>query len=392
MAKKEKSETIDKNNETDFSPELISALNKEFGARVAYNLNHDESPTHVKRWISMNCRLLDYAIANRRNGGVPEGRIIEIYGPPAIGKSHLAFSMARTVQQMGGLVVYIDTENAVPVERLADMGIDVSKRFVYADSHMTEDVFKIMESTIIKAKAVIGKNIPILIVWDSVAATSPKAELEGDYDQNTMGLQARVISKGMRKITGVIGQNNVTLVCLNQTRSKIGIVMGDPTTTPGGAAIPFHASVRIALTGGSNIKNKDGNVVGINVHATIKKNKVAPPQRYVEFAIMFGRGLDESESLFDLLRTTCEKSEDGCIKREDKNLSYLIEGTGAWKTFKVWPSNDAKNVLVEKKFNKSDFGELLSSKEYGAYLEDMIEQVLVVNTKILSDDESDAAE
>lgn len=145
------------------------------------------------------------------------------------GKSHISYQIARTTQQMGGLVVYIDTENATPVEKLAAMGLDVSKRFVYCDTHCTEEVFSIIENTIIKAKAVVGKDIPILVIWDSVAATSPKAELDGEYDKDTIGLQARVLSKGMRKITGVIGQNNVTLILLNQNRQKIGIMFGDPT-------------------------------------------------------------------------------------------------------------------------------------------------------------------
>jgi recombination protein RecA len=109
------------------------------------------------------------------------------------------------------------------------MGIDVRKRFVYCDSHCTEEVFSIIESTITKAKQILDKNIPILVVWDSVAATSPKAELDGEYDQNSIGLQARAISKGMRKITGVIGQNNVTLLCINQIRDAIGVMHGDPT-------------------------------------------------------------------------------------------------------------------------------------------------------------------
>jgi recombination protein RecA len=213
----------------DMSSTLIKELNKAFGSRVAFNLSEDDAPTIVKRWIDSGSVQLNYMMRNLAGGGYPEGRIIEIYGAPSIGKSHLAFHAALNTQKAGGLVVYIDTENAVNPLKLAEMGIDVKKRFVYCDSHMTEEVFSIIESTILKAKQIIDKNVPILVVWDSVAATSPKAELDGEYEDNTIGLQARVISKGMRKITGVIGQNNVTLLCLNQIRDAIGVKYGDPT-------------------------------------------------------------------------------------------------------------------------------------------------------------------
>lgn len=383
MAKGKKDKNVDVSslNETevldnDFSVDLIKDLNKEFGERVAYNLAVDEAPTIVKRWISTGSRLLDYMISNRRNGGFPEGRVIEIFGPPSTGKSHIAFQTARTIQRMGGLVVYIDTENATPVEKLGDMGIDVNKRFIYADTHCTEEVFKIIESTVTKAASLSGKNIPILVVWDSVAATSPKAELEGEYDKDTMGLQARVLSKGMRKVTGVIGHNNVTLMCLNQIRSKIGVAFGDPTVTPGGSAIPFHASVRISLNGGSAVKDKDGNVIGIGVSATTKKNKVAPAHRRIEFEIRFGQGIDESESLFDMLREHCDKK--GPIV-DEKGLQYTIEGTGGWKLFKVVKQEEnGHQVIVEKKFTKSEFGKLLDGDEFGSYLEDMIEIMLTL--------------
>jgi len=212
----------------DLSTQLIRDLNKEFGMRVAYNLATSEAPTTVKRWIDTGSIQLNYMITNKRGGGYPEGRIIEITGLPSTGKSHLAYHAAAVVQSLGGLVVYIDTENATPVEKLKHMGVNVKSRFVYVDTHCTEEVFKVVESVVLKAKQVAEKNIPILVIWDSVAATSPKAELEGDYDQNTMGLQARVISKAMRKITGVIGQNNVLFMCLNQLREAIGVLHGDP--------------------------------------------------------------------------------------------------------------------------------------------------------------------
>lgn len=355
----------------DLSSDLIKAINKEFGLRVAYNLATDESPTHVKRWISTGCTLLDYVVSNRRNGGMPEGRIIEVAGEPSTGKSHIAYQMARETQKMGGLVVYMDTENATPVEKLGELGLDVAKNFVYCDPDCTEDVFKILESTIAKAKSVLHKDIPILAIWDSVAATSPRAELEGDYDDQTIGLQARTISKAMRKITGVIGKNNITFVCINQTRTVIGQMYGDPTTTPGGKAIPFHASVRLMITSAAPIKDDtSGDIIGIHVRATVKKNKVAQPFRKVEFDIIFGRGTSEAESILDILRSSCKKNDyfvDG--------KQYKVSGDSGWKTLEI--INPEGEVLVEKKFQKAGFEELLRDDEYGPYLYDLLEQVMV---------------
>jgi recombination protein RecA len=234
MAKKPKLESDNREEDStvaDMTNELIKALNKEFGQRIAYNLAEDEAPTVVKRWLDAGSIQLNYAMRNATGGGYPEGRIIEISGAPSIGKSHLAYHAAAMAQKQGGLVVYIDTENATSVAKLATMGINIRKRFVYCDSHCTEEVFSIIESTVLKAKQILDKNVPILVVWDSVAATSPKAELDGEYEDNTIGLQARVISKGMRKLTGVIGQNNVTLLILNQLRTAIGCVSPDTKLT-----------------------------------------------------------------------------------------------------------------------------------------------------------------
>ena len=199
----------------DFTSQLIKSLNKDYKTKVAYNLAEDESPTQVKRWISTGSSLLDYICANQPNGGFPEGRIVEIFGPPSIGKSHIATQIARSTQVMGGIVVYIDTENATSIENLGNLGVDVSQRFVYVDTHCTEEVLSIAEKTILRAKE-LDKDVPITIIWDSVAATSPKDELLGDYDKHTIGLNARVISKGMRKITGVIANEKVLMVCLIQ--------------------------------------------------------------------------------------------------------------------------------------------------------------------------------
>jgi len=165
MAKKTKKNTHKEEivNNDDFTKDLIKALNKEHGTQVAYNLSNGDSPTHVKRWISTGSMMLDYICSNRKNGGLPEGRIVEIFGPPSIGKSHIATQLARSTQQSGGIVVYIDTENGTSVENLRNLGVNIKERFVYVDTHCTEEVLSIAESTILKAKS-IDKDIPVTII------------------------------------------------------------------------------------------------------------------------------------------------------------------------------------------------------------------------------------
>jgi recombination protein RecA len=216
------------------------------------------------------------------------------------------------------------------------------------------------------------KDVPVTIIWDSVAATSPKAELIGDYDKETIGLQARAISKGMRKITGVIANQNVLMICLNQIRTKIGVMYGDPTTTPGGKAIPFHSSVRIKLGAGQQITNKDKEVIGINVSAKTIKNKVSAPFRTCNFEIHFGVGIKEHEQLFDVLRKAGETTVNG--------KTIAISGTGAWKTLVVSDSETGE-VIVEKKFYKADFDQVLADPEYKQYIEDLTEQAFVKKMK-----------
>lgn len=350
----------------DFTSDLINSLNRDLGHRVAYNLASDTSPTHVKRWISTGSKGLDYIIANRRNGGLPEGRIVEVFGPPSIGKSHLAAQICRSTQRMGGIAVYIDTENATNPENLEALGVNIGKRFVYVDTHCTEEVFDIAEKTILKAKA-LNKDVPITIIWDSVAASSPKAELEGAYDKDTIGLQARVLSKGMRKITGVIGDQSVLFVCLNQVRTKIGVMYGDPTAVPGGNAIPFHSSVRIKLGAGSQIKGPNDEVLGINVSAKTIKNKVAKPFRTANFRIIFGKGIEEHEELFDILRDHGPDMVD--------NHQVVIEGSGSWKVLRV--TNEQNVNIIEKKFYKADFGDIMTNAEYKPWVDGLLEKAMV---------------
>ena len=385
------------NEDVDFSAELIKQINKEAGNKIAFNLGTDEAPTTVKRWISTGSRQLDYIISNRRNGGVAEGRIVEIQGPPSSGKSHIAYEIAKSTQKMNGIVVYIDTENATSVENLEGLGIDIRKRFVFIQETCIEDIFKVIESTIEKARN-LKADVPVTVIWDSVAASAPKAEIEGEYDQNTIGLAARVLSKGFRKITDIIGDKNVCLVLLNQQRQKIGVMYGDPSTTPGGMAIPYHASTRIKLTGGQQIKqtiNGKEAVVGINVTCKTIKNKVARPWREVSFEIHFGKGVREDEQLFDELRDFCDKSKDPVIF-EGKKIN--LEGASQWKYFQV---NDVKTgeVLVDEKFYKSEFSSrILNNPQYATYLEALMDAAFIMKSgddnhkTVASIDLSNAAE
>jgi hypothetical protein len=171
----------------------------------------------------------------------------------------------------------------------------------------------------------------------------------------------------MRKITGVIANQNVLFVCLNQIRTKIGVMHGDPSTTPGGNAIPFHASTRIKLGAGQQIKNSDDEVIGIHVWAKTIKNKVAVPFRRADFRIIFGKGIEEGEEMFDLLRVAGS--------REINGHTVCVEGNGAWKTFSV--KNGDNETILEKKFYKKEFNELLEDETYRPWILDLLENVMV---------------
>lgn len=352
----------------DFAAELIRTLNSEAGDRIAFNLSCDDAPTMVKRWVSTGSRQLDYLIANKRGGGLPVGRVVEIFGPPSIGKSHIAAQICRCTQEKNGISVYIDTENATMVDNLKALGVNISRGFVYVQTSCTEEVFTYAESIIKKAKAM-DRDVPVTIIWDSVAASSPKAELEGDYDQNTIGLQARTIAKAMRKIVGLIGNEKVLFVCLNQQKAKIGASMyEDPVTTSGGSSIPYASSVRIKLSSGKVLKDdKTGECYGINVIAKIIKNKIAPPFRTANFEIHFGKGIYEHEQIFDILR------DNGAVEKDGKILE--VSGTGAWKEIKVIDAATGADLL-SKKFYKPDFIKIMADPVFSTYIDDMLEAAL----------------
>jgi recombination protein RecA len=361
----------------DFSKDLIKQINKEAGSVVAFNLSEGTAPTVVKSWISTGSRQLDSIIKNDGYGGLPSGRIVEISGPFGCGKSTLSALIAANTQKNDGVVIYIDSESATSPQNLAAMGVDVTKKFVFVQTGCTEEAFSIAESAILKTKSMI-KEVPVTVIVDSIAALAPKAELEGDYDQNTIGLQARVIGKALRKITNIIADKNVLLVLINQQRTKIGVTYGDPTTTTGGMSIPYFTSTRIQLSAGSQLKDpKDDNrVYGVEIQAKTIKNKVGHPFRKCHFQIHFGRGIIEHENVFDVFREYCDKN--GEIEMSDSSKEqFLIEGSGAWKTFTVFDKN--KKIIHEVKFNKSQFGDkVLYEPKYSKYMNKMWEEAFTI--------------
>ena len=239
---------------------LADNLNKKFKSqhKVAYYLDGSEqTPTDLDEWVSTGSEMLDLAISNRTNGGLPVGRICEITGLEGSGKSLVAAHSIADTQKRGGLGVYIDTENALNQEFLAAIGVDL-KKMLYVPLETVEDIFEAVDSIIDSVRKSDKKKL-VTIVVDSVAGASTKVEISADYDQAGYATQkAIIISKAMRKITNLIGRERITLIFTNQLRTRMGVSFGDPWTTSGGKAIAFHSSCRIRLKQMGQLKAKVG--------------------------------------------------------------------------------------------------------------------------------------
>ena len=281
-------------NRDELAEVIASELNKQFKShQVAYFLDGvQEAPTDVTDWISTGSTILDLAISNKPHGGFAAGRIAEINGLESSGKSLIGAHALVSTQKKNGLAVYIDTESSVSSEFLQAIGINIDN-MLYVHLETVEDVFDTIETIVTKIRES-DKDKLVTILVDSLAAASTKVEMDADFDKDGWATaKAIIISKALRKITNLIARQRVCLIFTNQLRQKLGVMFGDPWTTSGGKALPFHASTRIRLKNMGQIKDTKKNTIGIKIRAQVIKNRLGPPLRSAEFSLYFDKGIDD---------------------------------------------------------------------------------------------------
>ncbi len=301
---------------------VILQIEKQYGQGSIMRM--DENKYAKISGISTGSISLDIALGGV---GIPRGRITELFGPESSGKTTLALHVIANAQKEGGVAAFIDAEHALDTTWAKRLGVDVSSMLVSQPDN-GEQALEI-------AEMLVNSNSVDIIVVDSVAALTPRAEIEGEMGDSHMGLQARLMSQAMRKLTGIIGKSKTALVFINQIRMKIGVMFGNPETTTGGKALKFYSSVRIDLRRITTIKDNTG-AIGSRVRARVVKNKIAPPFRETEFDMMFDYGISYEGDLLDMAT--------GC---------NIVEKSGAWLNYgemKLGQGREnAKKFLVENK-------------------------------------------
>ena len=265
----------------------LSQIEKAFGKGSIMRLGQDNAHADIEA-ISTGSLGLDLALGI---GGMPRGRIVEIYGPESSGKTTLALSVIAQAQKKGGTCAFIDAEHALDPSYAKKIGVDIENLLI-SQPDAGEQALEITD-TLVRSGAV-----DVLVV-DSVAALVPKAELEGEMGDSHMGLQARLMSQALRKLTSTVSRSNTLIIFINQIRMKIGVMFGNPETTTGGNALKFYASVRIDIRSIGKIKDKE-DIIGSQTRVKIVKNRVAPPFKIIDFGIMYGEGISKTGELLDL--------------------------------------------------------------------------------------------
>ena len=345
---------------------LADSLNKQFkDMKVAYFLDgSDTTPTDIKEFISTGSTMLDLAIANKPNGGIAVGRITEINGLESSGKSLIGAHILAETQKKGGGAVYIDTENAVSEEFLKVLGIDTSQ-LLYLQLQTVEEIFQAIEEIVLKVREA-EKDRLVTILVDSLAAASTQVEIDADFEKDGWATsKAIIISKALRKITQMIGRQRIALVFTNQLRTKLGVMFGDPWTTSGGKALPFHASTRIRLKNKGRITDTKKNVLGMTIQAQVVKNRLGPPLRHAEFPLYFESGIDDIGSWLEVMKK-----------------HKLVKSAGAWYTY--------TDVAGEEyKFQSKDFLKILEENSLKDEVYDRICDKVILKYDIKDMDESE---
>lgn len=299
----------------------ISQIEKQYGKGSIMKLGDSSAQMNVET-IPTGALSLDIALGL---GGLPKGRIIEIYGPESSGKTTVALHAVAEVQRRGGIAGFIDAEHALDPAYAKNIGVDIDNLYI-SQPDCGEQALEITE-TMVRSGAV------DIVIVDSVAALVPKAEIDGDMGDSHVGLQARLMSQALRKLTAVISKSNCIVIFINQLREKVGIMFGNPETTTGGRALKFYSSVRMDVRRIESLK-QGGEVIGNRTRVKIVKNKVAPPFREAEFDIMFGQGISREGDILDLAADV------GVINKSGAWYAYNGEKIGQGR-------ENAKNYLKE---------------------------------------------